>query len=162
VRKSREKRDMSLWRDSLNIGSWIHESTLTSILNPIRHKFRLKTVRIWDFPVFVECCMPRLASLYELDRNTSDSCPAMLWPPLRVRSLYGTQYFNKSLESFLLFDDCFVNMSDGFPKQRVEKTIAITDRMLSCCDLGLETCKKILHSLAFRGLNHLRLDPPSL
>jgi len=26
--------------------------------------------------------------------TTSDSCPAMLWPPLRVRSLYGTLYFS--------------------------------------------------------------------
>ena len=38
----------------------------------------------------------RLASVtYELDPTTSDSCPAMLWPPLRVRFLYGTRYFNR-------------------------------------------------------------------
>lgn len=57
-----------------------------------------------------------------------------------------------SLESFLLFED------NSFPKQRVEKTSTITDRVLAFCDLGLETCNKILHSLVSRGgLNHLRL-----
>jgi len=45
------------------------------------------SVRIWYFPVFVDCCMPVYLVyiiLYELD-------PTMLWPPLRVRFLYGTQ-----------------------------------------------------------------------
>ena len=33
--------------------------------------------------------------IYKLDPITSDSCPAMLWPPLRVRFLYGTLYFDR-------------------------------------------------------------------
>ena len=58
----------------------------------------LENVRVLYFPVLVDCWLSVYAMVNELDPTASNPCPAMLWPPLRVRFLYRTLCFNNKNE----------------------------------------------------------------